>query len=427
MAARIMTSDPFHRRVVITGMGVIAPNGHDLDTFWESIRCGVSAAGYVTKFDCSKLANQLAAEIRGFDSLLYMDKKMSKRCDRATQFAIAAATLAVNDSKLDVRLMDADRIGVVEGTTVSSMESVLKGYRNFLENDGYSQLSPITVVNGYCGEGSGRIAIHLGIRGHAITYCTGCASGNDAIGHASQMIRDDDVDVVVAGATDEMMIEPMYAGLAMLGVMSRRNERPQQAMRPFDQRRDGFVLGEGAAFVVLEELAHALGRGARIYAEVLGHGRSCEAYHLTDSHPEGLGFRRAMEKALRRARVSPAEIDYINAHGSATASNDVVETRAIKAVFGGHARRLAISSTKPVTGHTMGASGSIETVVTALALRHQVIPPTINLEEPDPGCDLDYVAQEARPYPLQLAMNLSAGFGGKNACLILRAYPARVQ
>ena len=419
---RAMNFDPMQRRAVITGMGVIAANGLDLATFWYSIRNGVSPAAPVTRFDASPMTSRLAAEVKNFDGRNYMDMKMVKRSDLATQFAIAAASLAVQDAALDFRGMDHDRIGVIEGTTVSGMESVLKGHKNYLDNDGFRGLSPITVINGYCGEGSSRIALHLGVKGHALTYCSGCASGNDAIGYAQQMVRQDEVDVMVAGATDDMMIEPMYAGFCLLRVMTQRQENPAGAMRPFDRSRDGFVLGEGAAFVVVEELSHALARGAHIYAEILGHGRSCEAYNPTDTHPDGVGFRRAIEKSLRNARVHPSEVDYINAHGTATDTNDPIETRAIKAVFRDHAARVAVSSTKPITGHAMGAAGAIETVVCALALQHQEIPPTINLQEPDAGCDLDYVPGKSRPYPIRLAMNLNAGFGGKNACLILGKY-----
>ncbi|MBU6400002.1 MAG: beta-ketoacyl-[acyl-carrier-protein] synthase family protein [Verrucomicrobia bacterium] len=422
MAASFLIDSEPSRRVVITGMGVIAPNGQDLGTFWNSIRKGISAAARVSKFDTSRLPHQVAAPITGFDSRRYMEAKMARRCDLSTQYALAAATLAVRDAALDLSVLDPDRLGVVEGTTVSSMESVLKGHKNYLTHGGYHLLSPMTVVNGYSGEGSSRLALALGIRGHAITYCSGCASGNDAVGYAFRMIQDDEVDLMVAGATDDMMIEPMYAGLCLLKVMTTRNDTPKEAMRPFDRTRDGFLLGEGAAFLVLEDLAHALLRGARVYAEVLGHGRSCEAYHPTDSHPDGIGFRRAMQKALRKARLHPSEVDYINAHGTATPTNDPIETRAIKAVFGEHARRLAISSTKPVTGHMMGASGAVETVITALALQHQELPPTINLNDPADECDLDYLPRQARPYPARVALNLSAGFGGKNSCLVLRAY-----
>lgn len=412
---------PGQRRVVITGMGVVAANGQDLDTFWNSVRDGISGVDEVTRFDVREMPNKLAAEVKGFDPVRFMDAKAARRCDRSTQLGIAAARMAIIDSGLEMTRLDPDRVGVIEGTTVSGMESVLRGHLTYREK-GIRSISPFDVVNSYCGEGSGKIALELGIRGHAITYCSGCSSGNDALGYSYQMIREDDVDVMIAGATDDTLLEPMYGGFCALRVMSKYGGPPRQAMRPFSGDRDGFVLGEGSAFLVLEELTHALERGARIYAEVLGHGRSCEAYHPTDTHPDGIGFRRAMEKALRRARLSVDEIDYINAHGTATPTNDPIETRAIKSVFGEKARRVAISSTKPVTGHTMGASGSIETVVCVLALHHQVVPPTINLHVADKQCDLDYVAHDPRPFPIRAALNLNAGFGGKNSCLVLARY-----
>jgi 3-oxoacyl-[acyl-carrier-protein] synthase II len=411
------------RRSVITGMGVIVPNGQDLDIFWNSIHRGISAAGPVTRFDVAQMPSQIAAEVKGFDCQRFMDAKMARRCVLSTQYAIAASSLAIRDSRLALTTIDPDRIGIVEGTTVSGMESVLRGYDAY-NTKGINSIKPFDVINGYCGEGSSQVAIALGIQGHAITYCSGCASGNDAIGYAMLMIRQDEADVMIAGATDDMMIEPMYGGLCSIKVMSRRNSEPAQAMRPFDRERDGFVLGEGAAFLVLEELSHALLRGAKIYAEVLGHGRSCEAYHPTNTHPDGIGFRRAMEKALRRARVSPSEVDYINAHGTATSTNDPIETLAIKSVFNERAGQLAISSTKPITGHLMGAAGAVETVVCALAIKHAMIPATINLNVPAEGCDLDYVPRKSRPYPVRIALNLNAGFGGKTACLVLGNYPS---
>ncbi|EEF59464.1 Beta-ketoacyl synthase [Pedosphaera parvula Ellin514] len=416
-----MSYDIPPRRVVITGMGFMTPSGHSVETFWNNIRRGISAAGFVSRFDTNKMPNKLAAEVKDFDPTLYMDSKTARRCDVVTQYSIAAAYMAVQDSGVDFTSIDPDRTGVVEGTTVSGMESMFEGQQTYLKK-GYRGLSPFTVINAYCGEGSSRIALELGIKGHAITYCSGCASGNDAVGYGLKMIQDDEVDVMVAGATDDTMAEPMYGGFCLLDVMTRHSDNPQRAMRSFDRSRDGFVLGEGAVFLVLEELSHALVRGAKIYAEVIGHGRSCEAYHSTNTHPEGIGFRRAMEKALRKARIHPSEVSYINAHGTATQSNDPIETKAIKHVFHEHSRRLAISSTKAITGHLMGAAGAIETAVCALALKHQELPPTINLNDPADGCDLDYVANHSRPYPVKVAVNLNAGFGGKNACLVLKAY-----
>lgn len=416
-------SEP-RRRAAITGMGVVTPNGIDLDGFWSAVRDGISAAAPVRRFDASKLPNRIAAEVTGFDPARFMEAKRVRRCDRSTHYGVAAAKLAVADAGLDINRLDPDRIGVVEGTTVSGMESMFRGQRLYMDK-GMGGLNPFTVINAYCGEGSSRIAYELGVKGHSVTYCSGCASGNDAIGYGQQLIELDEADVVLAGAVDDTMAEPMYAGFCALKLMTTRNENPAEAMRPFDRLRDGFLLGEGGAFLVIEEVSHALARRARIHAEILGHGRSCEAYHPTDTHPEGLGMRRAMQKAFRRAGLHPTEVDYINAHGTATPGNDPIESHAIKAVFGDAARRVAVSSTKPVTGHLMGASGAVETVVCALALRHQVIPPTINLMDPDSRCDLDYVPHRPRPYPIRAAINLSAGFGGKNACLILGAWGER--
>jgi 3-oxoacyl-[acyl-carrier-protein] synthase II len=280
-------------------------------------------------------------------------------------------------------------------------------------------LHPYNVVSSYCGEGSSTISMHLGIHGHAITYCSGCASGSDAVGHAARMIRLDDVDVAVAGGAEESF-ELLHAGFCRVRAMTERVGVPAESMRPFDRTRDGFLPGEGSAYFVLEEYTHALGRGARIYAEVAGHGQSCEAYHATDPHPDGVGYIRAMEKALRNARLHPSEVDYINAHGSATPLNDPIETKAIKKVFREHAKRLAISASKPIFGHLLGGAGAIEGMVCALTLWHEEIPPTINLHEPDPECDLDYVPGEARSYPVKVAMNLNAGFGGRYACLVLK-------
>jgi 3-oxoacyl-[acyl-carrier-protein] synthase II len=411
------------RRIVITGLGVVTANGATVPAFWDSIVKGVSPAQPVSRFDASGMGSIYACEVTDFHWREAMEAKMLKRCDLAAQFSIGAACMAVADAGLKVGNLDPDRTGVVEGTTVSGLESTLRGHRNYLENDGYRMLSPFTVVNAYSGEGSSRVALQLGIHGHALTLCSGCASGNDALGYAMQMIQDDQLDIMLTGATDDMMIEPLYAGFAHLNVMTKRKSDPATAMRPFDRSRDGFVLGEGSAFLVVEELSHALARSAKIYAEILGHGRSCEAHHPTGTHPDGVGLKRAMEKALRHARIHPSEVDYINAHGTATQINDPIESQAIRAVFGPHADRLGVSSTKPITGHTMGAAGAIEAAVCALAIKHQEMPPNINLTDPDEGCDLDYV-RVRRPYPIRIALNLNAGFGGRNACLVMGAYRA---
>jgi len=415
-----MSLDSTQRRVVITGMGVICPCGLDLDHFWENARGGVSGAAKISRFDTSNLPVKIGAEVKGFDLANYLKEKKLGRFTLTVQYGLAAATLALKDSGIGLGSLDPDRTGVVEGTTVSGSESMIRLRDTFVRGkDNYRALHPHNVVACYCGEGSSTIGLQLGIRGQAITYCSGCASGNDAIGYAAQMIREDEADVIVAGGSEEM-VEMMHIGFCRLRAMSEKEGEPAAAMSPFDKARDGFVLGEGAAFVVLEELSRAAGRGARIYAEFAGNGRSCDAYHATDPHPEGLGYGLALEKALRRARLHPTEVDYINAHGSATPLNDPIETKAIKRVFKEHARRLAVSATKPVTGHMMGSSGAIETVICALTIWHQEICPTINLEEPEEGCDLDYVPKEARAYPVRAAVNLNAGFGGRYACLVLK-------
>jgi 3-oxoacyl-[acyl-carrier-protein] synthase II len=410
------------RRAVITGIGVIAPNGQDNETFWNSIRLGKSAACPVTRFDVSQLPNKIAAEIKGFDIGKYVEAKKAKRFDLSAQYGIAASVQAVRDSGLKIAGLDPDRVGVVEGTSVSGMESTFKGQAAFLSNRGYRSMSPFTLINAYSGGGSGEIALELGIKGLAVTYSSGSASGNDVIGYAANLIRSDEVDVVVAGGTEAPLLAPLYGAFCLTRVMSARNDQPQQAMRPFDKGHDGFVLGEGAAFMVIEELIHAQARGAKIYAEILGHGRSCEAYHSVSPHPEGIGMQRAIEKALRNARLHYNEVNYVNLHGTATDTSDQVESLALERTLNEHAFRIAVSSTKPVTGHLLAAAGALETAICALAIQHQEIPMTANFREPAAGCNLDYVPNMSRPYPVRVALNCSVGFGGKNSCLVLKEY-----
>ncbi len=403
-------------------MGVVAPNGHDLKTFWKTICLGQSAAAPVTRFDTSDLPNKIAAEITDFDPKLYMEAKTARRLDRSSQYAVSAARLAMDDARIEFAKFDPERVGVVEGTSLSNNEMAFK-VENTFASKGYRSLSPYALINGYNGGGSGEISNELGVTGHAITCSTGSASGNDAVGYGFNMVRNDQADVMIAGGTEAPLLAPLWGGFCQTKVMTSRNDAPKTSMRPFDKTRDGFLLGEGAAFLVLEELSYALARGATIYAEVFGHGRSCEAYHPATPHPEGIGVIRAMEKALQQAQVHFSEIDYINAHGTATEANDRVETRAIKKLFGVSAANLAVSSTKPITGHLLAGAGALETIVCTLAIHHQEIPLTLNLTEPDEGCTLDYVQGSSRPYPLKTVMNLSSGFGGKNACLILGKFP----
>ncbi len=409
------------RRVVITGMGVVTAPGQTLGKFWTSIREGISAATKMTRFPVGNAPTHIAAQINDFDATKYMDVKMARRLDYSHQYSVAAARLAQEDAGIDFSHLDADRVGVVEGTSASSNETASKADIGYLKS-GYKGVGPFALLNGYSGAGSGEIARELSIRGHSVTLSSSSASGNDAIGYALGMIRNEELDVMMAGGAEAPIVPHIWGALCLAHVLSRRNDVPQTAMRPFDKSRDGIVLGEGAAYIVMEELSHALGRGARIYAEVLGHGRSCEAYHPVAPHPEGIGLSAAMKKALRQSRISADMVDYINAHGTATDANDLVETTAIKRNFGSHARRLAVSSTKPVTGHLLGAAGALETIVCALALHHQEMPLTLNHHDPAAGCDLDYIVGKSRPYPIRVAMNLSSGFGGKNSCLIMQRY-----
>ena len=414
------------RRVVITGLGVVAPNGSRLEPFWTSIVRGHSAAGPMTRFPVGESPVHTACEVQGFNPADFMEAKSAKRLDRSTQFGIAAARMAFEDARLDIARVDPTRVGVVEGTTVSTLDAATRSAESW-KTRGYRGISLFAMVNGYSGSGSGELAIELGIKGHAITLSSGSASGNDVMGYALSMVRDDEVDVMVAGGAEAPIQPLVWGAFCQSKVMAPDAHPPGAAMKPFDATRAGFVLGEGAGFVVMEELAHALGRGARIYAEVLGHGRACEAYHPVAPDPEGTGAIIAMQRALANGAVGTTEVDYINAHGTATEANDPVESRAIKKVFGPIAQRIAVSSTKPVTGHLMAAAGAIETVVTALAVHHRMAPPTLNHRVPAPECDLDYVPQVARPYPIRVALNLSVGFGGKNSCLALRAWPGQAR
>ena len=409
------------RRIVVTGMGVISATGHDLGTFWNSIRQGVSGGRKLTRFDPGSAPTTIAAQVEGFEASDYMDPKTARRLDFSHRYGVAAARLAQQDARIDFATVDADRVGIVEGTTASSNETASKGDEGYLRR-GYKGVGPWALLNGYAGAGAGEIAKELSIRGHSVTLSSSSASGNDAIGYAVSMIRSEEVDVMVAGGSEAPLVPHIWGALCLAKVMSRRNDEPQKAMRPYDETRDGILLGEGAAYLVLEELSYALGRGARIYAEILGHGRSCEAYHPVAPHPDGIGLFRAMQKAIRQSNIDTSRVDYINAHGTATEANDLVETIAIKRFLGDQARRVAVSSTKPVTGHLMGAAGAMETVVCALALHHQEIPLTLNFEKPGAGCDLDYVPQRSRAYPIRVAMNLSSGFGGKNSCLVMQSY-----
>lgn len=416
-----MTRTEPARRVVVTGLGFITPCGLTVESFWTAVLAGRSTAGFLQRFDTSQLQSKLACEVTGFQPADYMSPLKAKRYDPSITFAVAAANLAVKDAGLALDQMDPDRVGVVEGTSVSGIQTTIETALGYAAN-GMKAIIPTRQVNAFAGGGASEIAIELGVAGQATTICTACSAGNDALGYAARAITDDLADVMVAGASEAPIVPPYFALFSRSGAMSRQTD-PATAVRPFDRRRDGFVIGEGAVFLVLEELGHALGRGARIYCEWLGHGQSCDSHSMVAIHESGRGYSRAMERALYQANLPAATIDYVNAHASATEKNDVIETNSIKKVFGHRAKTLSVSGTKPVTGHLMGAIAAVEAAICALTVYHQIIPPTANLEEPEEGCDLDYVRDGARPYPVRAALNLNMGFGGKASAVILGRYP----
>lgn len=411
------------RRVVVTGIGVITPNGCDVNTFWANVSAGKSGAGLLTRFNPGQCPSRYAAEVKDWVPTRYMEPKVARRLERSHQFGLAAARNAATDAEVDFSRIDPDRCGIVEATSLSNMDAAYNA-RSALERRGIRAITPSMMIGGYVGSGSAEIATHIGLKGHAITCSSSSASGNDVLGYAMRMIQNEDVDLMIAGGTEAPIVDTVFFGFAQSHAMTRSADPPGKAMKPFDQKGDGFIMGEGGAYLVLEELSHALGRGAQIYGEVLGQGRSCEAYHPMAPHPAGAGVVRAMEKALRMAGVDPDMIDCVNVHGTANSVNDLAETRALKKLFGPQAGRLAVIATKPITGHALAAVGAVEAAICILAIQRQKIPPTLNLSNPLPECDLDYVQETPRPYPVRVAMSLNSGFGGKTSCLIVGRYPA---
>jgi len=409
------------RRVVITGVGVISPVGNDAQTFWASLLAGKSGIGPVTHFDASEFPTRIAGEVKDFDPSAFMEKKDVKRTDRFVQFAIAATKMALEDARLKIEEQDPERIGVYIGSGIGGLATWEDQHRVLLEK-GPRRVSPFLIPMMIANMAAGQVSIHFGLKGPNSAPITACATGTHAIGDAFKIIQRGEADVMVAGGTEATIRPLAFAGFCAAKAMSTRNDEPEKASRPFDKDRDGFVMGEGAGVLILEELEHAKRRGAPIIAEVIGYGMSADAFHLTQPDPDGDGAKRAMLAAIRDAGIRPEEVDYINAHGTSTELNDKVETQAIKAAFGEHAYKLAISSTKSMTGHMLGAAGAVEAIATALALRDQILPPTINYETPDPACDLDYVPNEARRVPVRVALSNSFGFGGHNATIALKRY-----
>ncbi|MDP6933934.1 MAG: beta-ketoacyl-ACP synthase II [Myxococcota bacterium] len=409
------------RRVVITGIGIVSPCGLDAATTWENLVEGRCAVDRITLFDTSDWSVQIAAEVRNWDPSQYLSRQQIKRLDRFAQFAMVAAEEVVRDAGLDATTPLGDRAGVYVGSGIGGCAEFDKGSVD-LHSGGPKAISPFFIPKVLTNLAAGHVAMKYGARGPSLCISTACASGNHSIGEAWRVIRTGDADLVIAGGAEAGISRLGMAGFMSMKALSKRNDDPGTASRPFDVDRNGFVMGEGAGMVMIEALEHAQARGARIYAELIGYGLSNDAYHITAPPPDGDGAVRCMNMALRSARVEPEEVDYINAHGTSTPANDRIETLAIKRVFGDHAKKLMVSSTKSMTGHLLGAAGGLETAVSAKALHHGLIPPTATLQQADPECDLDYVPGSSREQSISTAISNSFGFGGTNATLVLRRY-----
>ncbi|MEC0213789.1 beta-ketoacyl-ACP synthase II [Paenibacillus ehimensis] len=410
------------QRVVITGLGVMSALGRDLETFWGNLMSGKSGVSAIESFDVSEYPTRIAAEIKDFNPEDYMDKKEARRMDRFVQFAVAATLTALKDAGLNVKEdTDPERVGVYVGSGIAGLSTWEEQHKILLEK-GPKRVSPFFIPMMIANMASGQISMITGAKGPNSTAVTACATGTHSIGDAFKTILRGDADVMICGGAEATISPTGVAGFCALRAMSTRNDEPEKASRPFDTDRDGFVMGEGAGILILESLEHAQKRGARIYGEVIGYGMSGDAHHMTDPDPDGAA--RCMVKAVKDAGIPFEAIDYINAHGTSTPIGDKSETTAIKQAFGEHAYKLAVSSTKSMTGHLLGAAGGVEALICALALKHGVIPPTINLDNQDPECDLDYVPNTPRPFDLRTVMSNSFGFGGHNATVILQKYEA---
>ncbi|MBS3874102.1 MAG: beta-ketoacyl-ACP synthase II [Firmicutes bacterium] len=410
------------RRVVITGLGVVSPIGIGHHDFWEALLAGQSGVAKITRFDATDFATQIAAEVKNFDPAAYMDKKEAKRMDRFAQFAVAAAGLALKDAGIAVSADNAADIGVYVSSGIGGLET-MEAQWTVLKDKGPQKVSPFFIPMMIGNMGAGQVALTFGLKGPTSNIVTACASGAQAVGDAFRVIARGDCEVMLAGGSEGSITPLSVAGFNAARALSTSNDNPTKASRPFDQNRDGFVMGEGAGVLVLESLDHALARGARIYAEVAGYAATNDAYHITSPDPEAAGTTRCMRLALQDAGLSPSDIDYVNAHGTSTDLNDRLETKAIKIVFGEHAKNLAISSTKSMIGHLLGAAGAVELIATVKSIFLGVVHPTINLEHPDPDCDLDYVAEGARQMPIRAALKNSFGFGGHNCSLVVKPAP----
>ena len=407
------------RRVVITGMGVVTPLGSELETFWDNLLKGRSGIGRITRFDTADYDCRIAGEVRDFEPRnVFNNPKDVKRTDRFTQLAMGAAKMAMKDSGIDIEKTNRERFGVIVSSGIGGLKT-LEDQHSALVNKGPSRVSAFTIPMLISNMASGLISMEFGLQGPNMCIVTACATSNNAIGESWRIIKFGDADIFLAGGSEASIIPIGLGGFSAMKALSTRNDEPERASRPFDRDRDGFVMGEGAGVVVVEELGHAKARGAKIYCELTGYGLSGDAYHMTAPPPDGEGAARAMKMALEHASIRPEQVDYVNAHATSTDLGDICETRAVKTVFGDHAKNgLSISSTKSMTGHLLGGAGAVEMAICALAIRDSIIPPTINLENPGDECDLDYTPNKAREKKVRVAVNNSFGFGGHNATLI---------
>jgi 3-oxoacyl-[acyl-carrier-protein] synthase II len=409
------------RRVVVTGVGLVTSVGIGTEATWEGLLSGRSGAAPITKFDATGYSTRFAAEVKGFDPLAFVEKKDVKKMDVFIQYAVAASQYAVDDAGLSITPENAPEVGVCIGSGIGGFATIEREHSALLEG-GPRKISPFFIPSSIINLASGQVSIRFGAKGPNLATCTACSASAHAVGDSFEIIRRGDADVMIAGGSEAAITPMSVGGFGALRALSQRNDDPARASRPFDTNRDGFIIGEGAGVLILEELELAKSRGARIYAEIVGYGMSGDAYHITAPSEDGDGAVRVMTRAMQKAGIGPADVDYVNAHGTSTPFNDRLETLAVKRCFGEHAARLAMSSTKSMTGHLLGAAGGLEAGISALAVYHQLVPPTINLETPDPECDLDYVPNTKREMPIRYALSNSFGFGGTNAALLFRRY-----
>lgn len=409
------------KRVVVTGMDAITPIGNSLEEYWAGLVAGRSGTARITHFDPSQHASQIAAEVKGFDPGDFLDRKEVRRMDRFSQFAVIAGQRALKHSGLEITDLNAEQIGTCIGSGIGGLK-VLEDQQEIYLTRGPSRCSPFMIPMMIANMAAGLTAIHTGAKGPSTCAVTACAAGSNAIGDAFRLIQHGYAQAMICGGTEAAVTPLSVAGFASARALSTRNDDPTTASRPFDKTRDGFVIGEGCGILILEELEHALSRGATIYGEIVGYGMTCDAYHMTSPVPGGIGAARCIQLALKDAGLSPSDISYINAHGTSTGANDPTETQAIKTALGDVAYQVAVSSTKSMTGHLLGGSGGIEAVATCLAIANNIAPPTINLHDPDPDCDLDYIPNQSRPMPIEVAISNSFGFGGHNVTLVFRKY-----